>query len=526
MIQKTGLLFILFLITTTGCTSELPTKPLKQNAENQLTSSSATETVYRVKSKPKSKKKSKSGSGSLDKSFGHDGMVVTDFDTVPPHTNVVATGITMTGKVMLDDTIIAVGKTVGINPAISLVASYGKNGKLNKKLNALGYETRPQITLNAVTITPYLCGGILTAGQALGQFHVSSTGSSCHLGFRNDAALIFPGSTSSQAYAFALDSQLRIVLGGYAVTSTPNNTSQHFALARTTPNGFSDPTFGNGGFVQTNFNNTPNNFEQINGLAIDADNKIVVVGQAVMNTEQRFVLARYTETGVLDTTFGEPVNKNRPNGQRTGKIVTDFSPLTGTINRNDSAQGVVIQPDGKIIAAGYALNTDGTFLCALARYTSDGTLDTSFGAPASQANFNGLSAGMSSFGAPASQTNFNDLRTGMVVSSFGAVSTKANAIALQKNGGIVIAGSAIASLSQDSKYVAQQFLVARYLNDGINDGTVDIHFGDNGKTETKFEEQGAVAQAITLDNNDDILLAGYSFTADGIAHFSLARYHG
>ena len=97
-------------------------------------------------------------------------------------------------------------------------------------------------------------------------------------------------------------------------------------------------------------------------MAVQADGRIVVVGTA---GRTKFALARYNSDGTLDRTFG--VN---------GKVRTDFT------SGFDSATGVAIQTDGKIVAVGqagsyYANQRDTKF--ALARYNSDGTRDASFG---------------------------------------------------------------------------------------------------------------------------------------------------
>src|SRR5215472_5110045 len=68
-----------------------------------------------------------------------------------------------------------------------------------------------------------------------------------------------------------------------------------------------------------------------------------------------------TQSGMLDTSFGTG-----------GKVTTDFA------GSGDSAAAVAVQPDGKILAAGGA-TINGSSAFGLARYTSWGTLDTSFG---------------------------------------------------------------------------------------------------------------------------------------------------
>src|SRR4029450_8637553 len=68
-----------------------------------------------------------------------------------------------------------------------------------------------------------------------------------------------------------------------------------------------------------------------------------------------------TRSGTLDVPFGTD-----------GKVTTDFA------GAGDGVGGIAVQPDGKLVAAGAAtINWQADF--ALARYNSNGTLDTSFG---------------------------------------------------------------------------------------------------------------------------------------------------
>jgi uncharacterized delta-60 repeat protein len=107
-----------------------------------------------------------------------------------------------------------------------------------------------------------------------------------------------------------------------------------------------------------------------NAIAVQSDGKIVVAGSTYGNG-QDFMVARWNPNGAQDLDFG-------PNGN--GVVVTPV----GAGNRNDEARAVAIQNDGKIVLVGGS-----TFLTyqpfyssfsdfALARYNSDGTLDSSF----------------------------------------------------------------------------------------------------------------------------------------------------
>jgi uncharacterized delta-60 repeat protein len=129
-------------------------------------------------------------------------------------------------------------------------------------------------------------------------------------------------------------------------------------------------------------------------VAIQGDGKIVAAGFA--GSDFDFALARYNTDGSLDTTFGGD-----------GKVTTDFA---GSGSR-DEAHAVAIQGDGKIVAAGLAV-VSGIFDFALARYNTDGSLDTIFSGD------------------------------GKVTTDFAGDFDVANGVVIQANGRIVAAGFA------------------------------------------------------------------------------------
>src|SRR5262249_16583242 len=124
-----------------------------------------------------------------------------------------------------------------------------------------------------------------------------------------------------------------------------------------------DPTFGIGGTVMTDLSHST---DWANAVAIQPDGKIVVVGTTYKQndfSDEDFAVARYNADGTLDSTFG-----------RGGKVRTDFPGLAAV------ASSVVIQPDGKIVVAGGAFPIFaflGNF--EIVRYTANGRLDRSFG---------------------------------------------------------------------------------------------------------------------------------------------------
>src|SRR5207244_12410364 len=116
-----------------------------------------------------------------------------------------------------------------------------------------------------------------------------------------------------------------------------------------------DPTFGGNGRVTTDFFGTR---EAAFDVVVQSDGKIIAGGFALDPVSRRgdFALARYLVDGTLDASFGSG-----------GKVATDF------FGGDDSIKTLVLQPDGKIVAAGgTTIGLD--FIFAAARYTASGAL--------------------------------------------------------------------------------------------------------------------------------------------------------
>ncbi|HEX5154604.1 MAG TPA: T9SS type A sorting domain-containing protein [Parafilimonas sp.] len=230
-----------------------------------------------------------------------------------------------------------------------------------------------------------------------------------------------------------------------------------------------DLTFGDGGKVITK---SPNH-EMATGqsIVLQPDGKILMAGSSTDNNmndpSSDFMLVRYLADGQLDSSFG--IN---------GIIITDFR------NTNDQCFAAVLQPNGKIILAGFSFSgiTGNDF--ALVRYKKNGTLDSSFGVG------------------------------GKVVSEIGvgASGDYIRSMVLQPDGKILVAGTSINS--GVNSYIA----VARYNIDG----TLDATFGDWGKVFTdwgsNYSERGF---AIALDSIDNKFYVG-GYTGAVVENYDLA----
>jgi uncharacterized delta-60 repeat protein len=295
-----------------------------------------------------------------------------------------------------------------------------------------------------------------------------------------------------------------------------------------------DPTFGIGGKVTTDIKRST---DIANAVALQADGKLVVVGQTYQNndyTDEDFVVARYNTDGTLDTTFGV-----------RGRVRTDFPGLAAV------PSSVVIQPDGKIVVAGGAFplfTFAGDF--KVVRYNPNGSLDTSFGsggivttifpgdgsyafALALQSDGKIIAAGTDFVDfnpGDMSDTDFalarynpdGSLDTtfgngGTVTTDFFGTEDDVFSVLIQPDGKIVAVGSA------NDPADFYDFAAVRYLSNG----TIDTTFGVAGKVSTDFGDRGfdrAHSAALQLDGS--IVAAGFAISVDGISeNFAVARYH-
>jgi uncharacterized delta-60 repeat protein len=232
-----------------------------------------------------------------------------------------------------------------------------------------------------------------------------------------------------------------------------------------------DPTCNGTGKVMTGIQADPQfPVESATSVALQQDGKIIAAGSAY-NGDQKgydFALVRYTPDCGIDPAFGTD-----------GRVLTDFA------STDDTAVGVAVQSDNKIIVAGTVSDASGLDF-ALARYNPDGTLDPSFGSG------------------------------GLVRIDLGAAEF-ASSVALQQDGKIVVAGQ-----QEPVDLDASNFLIARYLSNG----TLDAGFGDAGKVVTDF---GAwdIAWAVAIQQDGKIVAVGSSWDAADFlpSYGALARYN-
>lgn len=279
-----------------------------------------------------------------------------------------------------------------------------------------------------------------------------------------------------------------------------------------------DPTFGSAGIASTAFGY----YGAAARVVIQADGRIVTAGQTALG---EFALARYTTSGVLDTSF---------NG--SGKVTT-----TPSGSCSGQARALALQADGKIVVAGTSCpNFTSTRNFTIYRYNPDGSLDTSFGssgkatvnfyAGASEANAVAVQggsiwvAGYAGSGFALARLNSSGTLdysfgsgTGTVTSAVGTGSAFANSLAIQADGKPVLAGYASSG--------GTVFALTRYTASGALDGT----FGTGGKVLTNVAGtatgNSAIATSLAIQSDGNIVAAGYAkSTSAGYYRSAAVRY--
>lgn len=345
----------------------------------------------------------------------------------------------------------------------SLDTSFGKTNS-----GVTNLDLALDSTNEAKAIAVQLDGRIITAGYAgsNGSIVRYNNRGTLDLAFINnnsqDSTSAIPGTitlslgTQSAIYAMAVNPvDNRIIVGGYATFNNSNN----IFLARYNPDGSQDLNFGTAGtgYVITSF---PND-SQINGIALQSNGRIVIAGYATVNGFRNALIARYLANGILDTTFNT-----------TGYITTLMGSTIFT-----QAYGVALQTDGKIVVVGQTqVSADSPQETIIARYTSTGSLDTTF--------------------------NSSSLTPGYILPFSSYVSSIGYSIAIDNIGNIVIAGS---TNQTELGFSNQQYTIARFTSHG----TPDLNFNNSGYI---FSNIGLQAHDVLIQPDQKIVACGFNYT--------------
>lgn len=335
------------------------------------------------------------------------------------------------------------------------------------------------------------------------------------LTFDGDGKLVLAVDTN----AFAFESAQAVLAQPDGKTVVVGDSDGRIVLARVLTNGALDPAFGTNGTVLVP--RAEEDFFYVLDAALQADGKTLVCGQAIIATNNPAgdpFVARFLTNGAPDASFGDNGLKLLSLGiagsadgiavQPDGRIVLaiggydlsftqsyfaamrlltngapdpafdgdGYAETTFPGNEQQVPNDVVVQSDGRIVLAGY-LTVSGTNQIALARFNANGTLDTGFGA------------------------------SGRVTTSLGLTNAYGHSLALQPDGGIVVGGAAAFGFDDF-------LLAARYTTNGAPDTT----FGAGGLS--LVPRAWGVATAVQPDGK--IIVVGTSTNDVGLFRFTAA----
>jgi uncharacterized delta-60 repeat protein len=338
----------------------------------------------------------------------------------------------------------------------------------------------------------------------------------------------------SSPTAVTLQADGKIIVTG----STFDEKAQHdvFATIRYNEDGSIDSAFGKKGKVLTAINSKKGEeyLDYAADVAVDEDGNILVAGSTSLDEQSETAVVRYTSKGVLDKTFG-----------KKGIALID-------LGGNDSADALAIQPDGKIVLAGYGDPNGDAYDVVAGRLNADGSVDETFGVEgtywvdvkegmdwatdiALRPDGSMLLGGSGQVGevecldgestcpkmgpfviklTPDGVLDEEWAQGGGVVYEFDG-STPAYAMAVREDGMIVLTGAV------NHDHFMTMLLTA--------DGELDTDFGEDGVAVTQFEGGESTAYAAAIQPDGNIVVAGEVVwdseeSEYGDYDFALARY--
>ena len=457
--------------------------------------------------------------GSPDTSFDHDGLAIIEIGPVFNASSI---------AIQTDDKIVVAGSVTHpfANPDFAL-ARYNANGSLDKSFDGDGILTTSiGDYAEAQSVAVQANGKIVVAGYSIGQFSPGVT---------NVIAIVRYNMDGSLDNSFDADGIVTTIFGSYSVANSvaiqaddkivvAGQSNNGFITARYNAEGSLDNSFDGDGIVTTVIGVN----SLANSVVIQTDGRIVLAGNSDFGGQLSFAMARYNTDGSLDNSF-----------DADGILIT-------AIGASSSANSVALQTDGRIIVAGSSI-TGNLATFAMSRYNIDGAPDINFNnngvlttvigsssagnSVAIQTDGKILLAGFSTMGTGFAMSRYNTNGTldngfdgdGILTMDFGYSLEYGNALAIQADGKIVVAGVSYTSPQPNYNYGAESFFaIARYNRDGHLDSSFDGDGKLTSPARATYDADGV--NAVTIQDDGKIVVAGGS-NASGTHDFAVARYN-
>jgi uncharacterized delta-60 repeat protein len=349
--------------------------------------------------------------GQIDSSFGTNGITRTDFFNG-------GNDEAMSMCIQTDGKIIVAGKSFAPASAADFsIARYKSDGTLDSSFGIGGKVTTDIAGFNdygccvklqsdgKIVMTGYTFNGANT-GLAVVRYNSNGTLDNSFDG--DGIAVVYSGDVYLEGQSLAIQNDGRIVV---CATTRFLPYEYDVLVARLNANGSLDTTFDHDGILTTDFCYHDNAYS----VAIQNDGKIIVAGASYdtvnITMGKNLMLIRYNADGSMDNSFGTG-----------GKVITEVT------NQADIAYAVTIQSNGKIVTVGQSSDGVSNFQIILTRYNTNGSLDTTFD------------------------------HDGLVTTNIASEHEFGEAIALQADGNIVIAGF----INNGSNF---NMFTARYVGD-------------------------------------------------------------
>ncbi len=473
--------------------------------------------------------------GSFDTSFDGDGRLTIELGA---HDTGVALIQQSDGKLVVGG--ITPNPASGVNRRFAL-ARVNPDGSLDSSFDGDGIVTTAVTPGEsyATDLIQQADGKLVMAGQTE-YTGVGSTGTykdwalvrynldgSLDTSFDGDGKVTLSHTSTASSYYEQISTLIQQADGKLVATgiSSPGALYGDFIVARWNLDGSLDTTFDTDGIVSTSYGATTT--DQSSTVIQQADGKLVVAGSSNAGSNTDFALMRYNADGSLDSSFdtdgkatghisisdstndiiqltdsslllvgsrsdgGYSIDFTVLNFNANGSLNTGFD-TDGKVTTNFTKQSALsnaasLQADGKIVVVGYALGADNFYEdLVLARYSVDGTLDTTFSGD------------------------------GWLTASFGGNNhDRGQAIVVQSDGKIVTAGFGYMNTG------SQDFALLRCNTDG----SLDTSFSGDGKVTTAIGTAGEKASALIQQADGKLVAAGYAYMASPTYDdFAVVRY--
>ena len=345
--------------------------------------------------------------------------------------------------------------------------SFGLGGKV---LTNIGIPTNDRVEYSMTVVQPdgkILVAGRTESGTTRTDFGVAryNTDGSLDRSFGDGGSVAIDfGNTRDDPTGLALDSQGRVVIAGF---TTELGYSFDYAVARLEADGTLDTSFAGGGKQTINFGYYK---ERAYAVAVDSQDRVVLVGQndsVGAATGYDFFVAQLKADGTLDTSFAGD-----------GTQIVDIG------NTDDFATGVAVDGQDRIIVTGKSIDKQ----TGLSDFGGRGWRPTGHSTPASLATVRGPST--------------------LVAPTIGH----------RRDGGRSGSGGRRWVFPSD-RHRAPDFAVARLEVDG----TLDSSFSGDGARTVDFGGTDDQAHGVAVDNQDRVIIAGYSYQSGTGYDFAVAR---